>query len=92
MHTINYIKNFSEIINMQAEYKLIYKLEEKASTYILTIIKVEKNKSKQIACEPYNVTFDEAKNILKFLYENNISLENLVDILTDYDIAFRVIK
>ena len=84
MKKINlYTKNFSDIDNIQSKKIVEYNIFEENQIYKINISETYKDKNTEKTLDHIFLNFNEALNILKFLYENSIGISNFEYIVED---------
>ncbi len=87
-HLCKYIKNYSKIGNIQVEHQIVYSVCKKDNGILVQLVHTQNHTQKSVKCFCENLSFEQAKNMLLYFYENSVGVENFQDILQDYNIKF----
>lgn len=82
----DYVKNYSEIGALQPAHQVAYSAKPHSKGALLKVVHTQRDKFQSIECLCESLTLENAKNMLKYLYENSVGISNFLDVLQDYNI------
>lgn len=82
----NYVKIYSEIGALQPAHQVAYSAKPHASGALLKLVHIQQEKRQSVECLCENLSLENAKNMLRYLYENSVGLSSFRDVLQDYNI------
>lgn len=86
-----YIHQYSEIEGLQSKKTITYLMETLNEGVKLTVILTKDKFVNKESCVCRNIDCQRGMNILKFLYENSVEINNWLDVLYDCDIEFNLV-
>ena len=88
---IKYIHQYSEIEGLQPKKTIMYIIETLNEGIKLTIVLKKKKYINRESCVCCNINYRRGMNILKFLYENSVEINNWLDVLCDCDVKYYLV-
>lgn len=88
---IEYTHQYSEIEGLQSEKTVTYLMETLNEGIKLTVTLMKGKIINKESCVCRNIDCQRGMNILKFLYENSVEINNWFDVLNNCDVEFNLV-